>query len=76
MRREFGFKFDVVAGYDNFMKYNGHAYGVPTDGNVRSSITGARPDRQSRQQTTSPDEFGTDFEIADAWEETCVCRSS
>src|ERR1700719_3114429 len=26
-----GFQYDVVAGYDNFMKYGGHTYGVPTD---------------------------------------------
>src|SRR5258708_19516516 len=28
------FKFDVVPGYDNFIKYDGHTYGLPTHGNV------------------------------------------
>src|SRR5690349_23695022 len=29
-----GFQFDVVADYGNFMRYGGHTYGIPTDGNV------------------------------------------
>src|SRR5215831_13029011 len=37
--KQAAFKYDVVAGYDNFMKYGGHTYGVPTDGNVHIQYT-------------------------------------
>ena len=58
------FKFDVVAGYDNFMKYDGHTYGVPTDGNVHIQYTRKDliddPDNKKR----FADKFGTELKIA------------
>ena len=59
-----GFHFDVVAGYGNFMKYDGHTYGVPTDGNVHIQYTRKdlldNPDNKKR----FADKFGTELKIA------------
>jgi multiple sugar transport system substrate-binding protein len=64
-----GFKFDVVAGYDNFMKYSGHTYGVPTDGNVHIQYTRKDllddPDNKKR----FADKFGTELKLPETWEE-------
>ncbi len=64
-----GFKFDVVAGYDNFMKYGGHTYGVPTDGNVHIQYTRKdlidNPDNKKR----FADKFGTELKVPETWEE-------
>ena len=64
-----GFKFDVVAGYDNFMKYDGHTYGVPTDGNVHIQYTRKdlidNPDNKKR----FADKFGKELKLPDTWED-------
>src|SRR5690349_20248401 len=64
-----GFKYDVVAGYDNFMKYDGHTSGVPTDGNVHIQYTRKdlidNPDNKKR----FADKFGTELKIPETWEE-------
>ncbi len=64
-----GFHFDVVAGYDNFMKYDGHTYGVPTDGNVHIQYTRKdlidNPDNKKR----FADKFGTELKLPETWEE-------
>src|SRR5215468_11006800 len=64
------FHYDVVAGYDNFMKYGGHTYGVPTDGNVHIQYTRKdlldNPDNKKR----FADKFGTELKLPDTWEET------
>jgi ABC-type glycerol-3-phosphate transport system substrate-binding protein len=64
-----GFHFDVVAGYDNFMKYNGHTYGVPTDGNVHIQYTRKDllddPDNKKR----FADKFGTELKVPETWED-------
>ena len=64
-----GFKFDVVADYGNFMKYDGRTYGVPTDGNVHIQYTRKdlleNPDNKKR----FADKFGTELKVAETWEE-------
>jgi multiple sugar transport system substrate-binding protein len=64
-----GFKFDVVAGYDNFMKYDGHTYGVPTDGNVHIQYTRKdlvdNPDNKKR----FADKFGAELTVPETWED-------
>jgi ABC-type glycerol-3-phosphate transport system substrate-binding protein len=65
-----GFKFDVVADYGNFMKYDGRTYGVPTDGNVHIQYTRKdlvdNPDNKKR----FADKFGTELKVPETWEET------
>src|SRR5262249_8267098 len=65
-----GFQYDVVAGYDNFMKYGGHTYGVPTDGNVHIQYT--RKDLIDNPDTKKrfADKFGSELKLPDTWEET------
>src|SRR5499426_4735222 len=65
-----GFHFDVVADYGNFMKYGGHTYGVPTDGNVHIQYT--RKDLIDNPDTKKrfADKFGTELKLPDTWEET------
>jgi ABC-type glycerol-3-phosphate transport system substrate-binding protein len=64
-----GFHLDVVADYGNFMKYNGHTYGVPTDGNVHIQYTRKdlidNPDNKKR----FADKFGTELKVPETWEE-------
>jgi multiple sugar transport system substrate-binding protein len=64
-----GFKYDVVAGYDSFMKYGGQTYGVPTDGNVHIQYTRKdlidNPDNKKR----FADKFGTELKLSETWEE-------
>src|SRR6202035_1994713 len=64
-----GFQYDVVAGYDNFMQYGGHTYGVPTDGNVHIQYT--RKDLIDNPDTRKrfADKFGTELKLPDTWEE-------
>ena len=65
-----GFKFDVVADYGNFMRYDGRTYGVPTDGNVHIQYTRKdlvdNPDNKKR----FADKFGTELKVPETWEET------
>ena len=64
-----GFHLDVVADYGNFMKYGGHTYGVPTDGNVHIQYTRKdlldEPDNKKR----FADKFGTELKLPETWEE-------
>src|SRR5262249_34607260 len=64
-----GFHLDVVADYGNFMKYGGHTYGVPTDGNVHIQYTRKdlldNPDNKKR----FADKFGTELKLPETWEE-------
>ena len=64
-----GFHLDVVAGYGNFMKYDGHMYGIPTDGNVHIQYTRKdlldNPDNKKR----FADKFGTELKVPETWEE-------
>jgi multiple sugar transport system substrate-binding protein len=64
-----GFHFDVVAGYDNFMKYNGHTYGVPTDGNVHIQYTRKDLIDDADNKKRFADKFGTELKLPDTWEE-------
>ncbi len=64
-----GFHLNVVADYGNFMKYGGHTYGVPTDGNVHIQYTRKDllddPDNKKR----FADKFGTELKVPQTWEE-------
>src|SRR5512139_3670155 len=69
-----GFQFDVVADYGNFMKYGGHTYGVPTDGNVHIQYTRKdlidNPDNKKR----FADKFGVELKFPQTWEEEQVIQ--
>jgi multiple sugar transport system substrate-binding protein len=64
-----GFKFDVVAGYDNFMKYDGHTYGVPTDGNVHIQYTRKDLIDNADNKKRFSDKFGKELKLPDTWED-------
>lgn len=64
-----GFSFDAVGTFDNFMRYKGKTYGVPTDGNVhvqfvRKDLFEA-PDNQKRYE----DRFGKKIALPETWED-------
>src|SRR6476646_9297979 len=64
-----GFHYDVVAGYENFMKYDGHTYGVPTDGNVHIQYTRKdlvdNPDNRKK----FADKHGKEPKFPETWED-------
>jgi len=63
------FHLDAVADYGNFMNYDGHTYGIPTDGNVHIQYTRKdlldNPDNKKR----FADKFGTELKVPETWEE-------
>jgi multiple sugar transport system substrate-binding protein len=63
------FHYDAVGDYASFMTYNGHTYGVPTDGNVHVHFVRKdlmeNPDNQKRYA----DKYGKKLAWPETWED-------
>ncbi len=63
------FKLDAVADYGNFMTYNGHTFGIPTDGNVHIQYVRKDLVEDPDNKKRFADKFGAELKFPQTWEE-------
>jgi ABC-type glycerol-3-phosphate transport system substrate-binding protein len=63
------FMIDAVADYANFMTYDGHTYGIPTDGNVHVQYVRKDLVEDPDNKKRFADKFGKELKFPETWEE-------
>ena len=63
------FKIEAVGDYGNFMTYDGHTYGIPTDGNVHIQYVRKDLIEDPDNKKRFADKFGKELKFPETWEE-------